>query len=83
LFLIEGLPTCIVAILAWYYIPDSISTARFLNARERQVALHMVGHNQKIDVNDVKGERGVRFGEFLAAFRDPKSFIPALMYFCW
>jgi MFS family permease len=83
LFLIEGLPTCVVAILAWYYIPDSITTARFLNERERQVALHMVGQNQKTDAGDTKGERGVRFGEFLAAFRDSKSFIPGLMYFCW
>lgn len=38
LFLFEGFPSIITAILAWYTIPDSPSSARWLNARQRKVA---------------------------------------------
>ncbi|CAK1360185.1 putative transporter [Cercospora beticola] len=78
LFLIEGLPTLAVAVVAWFCLPDSISTAPFLNDREKQVALHFVARNQKLDVGN---ERGVRFKEMFEAFKDPKSLLPGLMYF--
>lgn len=35
LFLVEGFPSLIVAVFAWYYTPDS---PRFLNQREKKVA---------------------------------------------
>lgn len=34
LFLVEGSPSIIVAILAWYQIPDSPNTAKIFNKRE-------------------------------------------------
>lgn len=73
LFLIEGLPTICIAVVAWFFLPDSISTARFLSDREKQVALHFVARNQRLDVGN---ERGVRFKEMLEAFKDPKSLLP-------
>ena len=69
LFLIEGLPTCCVAIFVWFFLPDSISAASFLNDREKAVARHYLGRQQKVDEGH---ERGIRFKEFLSAFRDPK-----------
>ncbi|KAK4620016.1 MFS transporter prlL [Fulvia fulva] len=78
LFLIEGLPTCAFAAVAWWFLPDSISSAPFLNEREKQVALHFVARNQRLDVGK---ERGVRFREMMEVFKDPKSFLPGIMYF--
>lgn len=78
LFLIEGLPTCAVALLAWWFLPDSIREAPFLSEREKAVALHFTARNQRVDVGK---EHGVRFSEMFEAFKDPKSFLPAIMYF--
>lgn len=80
LFLIEGLPTIAMAVVVWFFLPDRIDSASFLNEREKQVASHLVAQNQKVDVGK---ERGVRWRETLDAFKDPKSFIPGLMYFGW
>lgn len=78
LFLIEGLPTCFFAIFVWFFLPDSIMTAKFLNEREKQVALHLVARNQRLDVGKTQG---LRVKEVLAGFKDPKSWIPAACYF--
>lgn len=80
LFLIEGLPTCCFAIVCWFFIPDGIREAPFLNEREKEVAFHFVARNQRLDVGK---EHGLRFKEVLEAFKDPKSFLPALCYFGW
>lgn len=39
LFLVEGFPSILTAVAAWYYIPDSAAKARYLTARERKVAV--------------------------------------------
>lgn len=78
LFLIEGLPTCAFAFIAWYFLPDGITTTKFLTEREKQVALQVVARNQRLDVGK---EHGLRFKEVLDGFKDPKSWIPAIMYF--
>jgi MFS family permease len=80
LFLIEGLPTLVFAGITWWFLPDSISTAPFLSEREKQVALHFVARNQKVDVGS---EKGIIWKELFSAFKDPKSFLPAFMYFGW
>ncbi|KAJ4403724.1 hypothetical protein N0V85_005038, partial [Neurospora sp. IMI 360204] len=38
LFLIEGFPSVMVAVLAWHIIPDSPQTASYLTRREKKVA---------------------------------------------
>lgn len=38
LFLFEGFPSVIAAVFAWYLIPDSPETAKYLSSRERKVA---------------------------------------------
>ncbi|QIW95209.1 hypothetical protein AMS68_000727 [Peltaster fructicola] len=78
LFLIEGLPTMVFAVFAWYLLPDSIREAKFLTQRDRDVAIHMAGKNQRLDVEH---EQGLRLREVWEGIRDPKSWIPALCYF--
>lgn len=38
LFLVEGLPCVVAAVLTWFLMPDSPEKAKFLNAEERAVA---------------------------------------------
>ena len=38
LFIVEGLPTIIFAIIAWYQIPDRPDKARYLSQREKRIA---------------------------------------------
>ncbi|KAK3071789.1 hypothetical protein LTR53_008027 [Teratosphaeriaceae sp. CCFEE 6253] len=78
LFIIEGLPTCVFAIFAFYLLPDGITSAKFLTERDKQVALHFVARNQRLDVGK---QQGLRFNEVLEGIRDPKSWIPGLCYF--
>ncbi|EMC93083.1 hypothetical protein BAUCODRAFT_77488 [Baudoinia panamericana UAMH 10762] len=78
LFLIEGLPTCFFAILVFFLLPDGVIQAKFLTDREKEVALHFVARNQRLDVGK---PQGLRFSEVLEGLRDPKSFIPAFCYF--
>jgi hypothetical protein len=78
LFIIEGIPTCCLAIFVWFFLPDSLSHAKFLTQREKQIAAAAVARNQLADPDR---KTGFRIKEVLLAFKDPKSLIPALMYF--
>jgi MFS family permease len=78
LFLIEGLPTFILAVVAWFCFPDDIESARFLSRREKQVAKHMVSREQTADVVN---HTGLRMKDFLAAFKDYKSELCCLILF--
>jgi MFS family permease len=78
LFLIEGLPTCVFALVPFFFLPDSIAQATFLDEREREVAYHFVARNQRLDVDK---NQGVRLKEMFEGIKDPKSYLPGLMYF--
>lgn len=41
LFIVEGVPTCLLAALAWYAIPDSPANAYFLKGRDRDIAIEL------------------------------------------
>ena len=38
LFIIEGVPTALLAAVCWFFLPDRPEKARFLNAQEREIA---------------------------------------------
>lgn len=90
LFLIEGFPACVIALLTWYWIPDSPSTARWLTPRERKIAtLRMRRENiatEKADVepqaNLPRHKRHFDWREVLLTIKDPKSYLTAAMFFC-
>lgn len=65
---------------AFFLIPDSIREAKFLNDRDKEIALHMVARNQRVDHGN---EQGIRLRELWEGIKDPKSWIPALCYFGW
>ncbi|RKK81428.1 hypothetical protein BFJ69_g3708 [Fusarium oxysporum] len=80
LFLIEGLPLWIVAILAWFYLPDDLLSAKFLTDREKEVAWQCVGRGQTVDS---QGAGGVSWAEWRSAFLDWRSYVPGLVYFSY
>lgn len=80
LFLVEGIPTVLMATIAFFFIPDSPEEARFLTAEEKAVvrsrALRQVG----IGANARIGRFNIRdLGPVLI---DAKAWMCGLMYFC-
>ena len=90
LFLVEGFPSILTAVAAWYWIPDSPAKARYLNARERKVAsmrLQSEQHSTSQSGESSSSATGIaglvqrlHLDEVLATIRDPKSYLTALMF---
>lgn len=66
--------------MPFFFLPDSIAQTKFLNDREKEVAFHFVARNQRIDVDR---NQGVRLKEMFDGIKDPKSYLPGIMYFAW
>jgi MFS family permease len=89
LFLVEGFPSVLVAVVAWSSIPDSPSTASYLTSRERKVAvlrLRKETHSaSNADPSAPLGSgpkiRGLQLNDVVATLIDPKSYLTALMFF--
>ena len=78
LFLVEGFPSIIVAILAWYQIPDSPDTARFLNRREKKIAHLRLGKDRNSS-NDVRSKKSkLDWREIREALMDLNCWITAV-----
>ena len=76
LFLIEGFPSLIVAVFAWYYLPDSPKAARYLTQRQKHVAKWRLRMERG---NIVQGKSsGIQSREILLALIDPKCYITAV-----
>ncbi|KAI9376232.1 major facilitator superfamily domain-containing protein [Aspergillus egyptiacus] len=77
LFLVEGAPSCLAAFLAWFFLPDHPSSARFLTEEEKDVArarsLRRSGESERVG--------GVNWRELGQTLLDVKPWITALMYF--
>jgi len=58
LFLVEGLPTILMAPIAWYFIPDSPDKATFLSSQERTIAraraVRQTGTSERLGSVNVK-----------------------------
>ncbi|KUJ17511.1 MFS general substrate transporter [Mollisia scopiformis] len=83
LLLVEGLPCFILAAVAWFYLPDSPASAKFLRTEEdqnivsargiRQVGAAEAGHHGKVGP--------IVWSEVGAGVLNPRNYITALMYF--
>jgi MFS family permease len=89
LFLVEGFPSILVAIVAWYIIPDSPDTARYLTPRERKVARLRVPRPQHQHTSSsssssslkTQSTSGLNLHDLLTTLLDPKAYLTALMFF--
>jgi MFS family permease len=78
LFLIEGFPSVLVAVIAYHTIPDSPSTAYYLTRREKKIArlrLRKENHPAKPQTG------GLKKNEMLATLKEPKAYLTAFMFF--
>lgn len=77
LFLVEGFPSIVFAIIAWYQIPDRPNKARFLSRRERNVAhLRLAGPEREKPIASDKPTLG--WLEIREALMDLKCWITAV-----
>ncbi|KAJ5179819.1 hypothetical protein N7492_003029 [Penicillium capsulatum] len=77
LFLVEGAPVCAAALLAWFFVPDSPASAKFLTEEEKQVA-RARGLQQ---AGDADREGKIQWKELALTLLDAKAWLTALMYF--
>ncbi|KAK7743977.1 hypothetical protein SLS62_010392 [Diatrype stigma] len=79
LFIVEGIPSVLLAFVAYWFIPDSADTARFLTDEEKEVAraraIQQTGDSGTARIGHVN------FKDIFMAFRDIKTWIPPFMYF--
>ncbi|KAL8709213.1 MAG: hypothetical protein Q9220_005955 [cf. Caloplaca sp. 1 TL-2023] len=77
LFLVEGLPTILMAPVAFFFVPDSPDKARFLNPAEKEVAraraIRQTGTSERV------GSVNVR--QLAQTLLDVKAWCNALLYF--
>lgn len=91
LFLVEGFPSVMVAVIAWNFVPDSPETAKFLTPRQRRIAQHRLRkENQDVPIvlsagekmaklKDVAGRRKkIDWSEILSTLKDPKCYLTAV-----
>ncbi|KAH8812217.1 retrograde regulation protein 2 [Xylogone sp. PMI_703] len=76
LFLVEGLPTIALGVVAYFWIPDGPSTARFLNEREREIAIELSLRQPGDRENDK-----FQWKQALGGLLDWRSYLPSLCYF--
>lgn len=74
LFLVEGLPVCAAALLAWFFVPDSPASAKFLTEEEKEVAriraLQKTGETERVPK--------IQWKELGQTFLDAKAWITAV-----
>ena len=76
LFLVEGFPSIVVAIVAWYHIPDSPETASFLTRRGRHVARLRLKTEGR--ATEISHDHGLKWREIVEALLDPKCYVTAV-----
>ncbi|KAI1093782.1 MFS general substrate transporter [Rostrohypoxylon terebratum] len=80
LFLVEGIPTMLMSIFAFFFIPDSPEKARFLTSEEKDIVRARAMRQVGTDANARIG--GFSIKELLPVFIDAKAWLCGLMYFC-
>jgi hypothetical protein len=71
LFLVEGLPTIAMAAVAWFFLPDSPTTAKFLTEEEREAARARVARQ----TGGVPRVGGINWKEMVQGLLDVKAWI--------
>ncbi|GAA5823381.1 hypothetical protein JCM10212_005675 [Sporobolomyces blumeae] len=61
LFLIEGLPSLLLAIVVFFFLPSRPDTSRFLNEEERTIACTRLNAEHSLEANDGIDWKAVRY----------------------
>lgn len=84
LFIVEGFPSVIISVYAFYYIPNTPWTARYLTKRERRVAELRLCQRQNKGQHETSGKK-FEWDEIWEALKDPKCYLTAVcinVFFC-
>jgi MFS family permease len=76
LIFVAGLPTIALAVVAWFWLPDSPSKAKFLSERDREIAVDL-SLRQPGDRESDK----FQWKQAVGALLDWRSYLPPLIYF--
>ncbi|GAA5896168.1 hypothetical protein JCM6882_008508 [Rhodosporidiobolus microsporus] len=76
LFLIEGAPAIFAVPVAYFFLADRPSKAKFLTEREKAIAAARAGRDGRTG-----REGGLKKAGVWAGFKDPKAYLCALIYF--
>lgn len=74
LFIIEGLPTIIISVIVFLFLPNSIRDCRFLTNEEKEIAEGRVFGSKE----QRERSKGLNARDILATFKDPKSYVQAV-----
>lgn len=74
--MIEGFPSVVAAIIAFYWIPDAPSDCRFLDHNQKRIA-----HQRVLVVHDHDPSPGIRWADVRIALGDAGNWITALLLF--
>ncbi|KAI9008886.1 major facilitator superfamily domain-containing protein [Phycomyces nitens] len=77
IFLIEAIPTLLLAIASYFALPDFPENSKFLNERERELVVHRL----KVDAGP-SIETEFSWKQFRMAFTDWKVYMHSLIYIC-
>lgn len=80
LFLVEGIPSILLAVVAFFFLPDSPDTASFLKTEEER-AVTRARAIQQTGQEGAERVGHVNLREVFSALADVKTWIPPLMYF--
>ncbi|EST09748.1 Major facilitator superfamily [Kalmanozyma brasiliensis GHG001] len=93
LFLVEGVPTLLMAPAAYFALPNSIQTASFLSEREKAIAEARLFRppppeadptaipGQSATSRLTRAKQRINWSEAASAFTDPMSYITAALFF--
>ncbi|KAJ2961667.1 hypothetical protein NQZ79_g3115 [Umbelopsis isabellina] len=84
LFIIEGLPTILIAVMAFWYLPESPQTCPWLTEEERILAVTRLTSGDTVDVEDMAPHEIDKRNrqEIYEALIDWKVWLWMLMFFC-
>ncbi|KAF6798901.1 major facilitator superfamily transporter [Colletotrichum sojae] len=77
LFLVEGAPTILLAVVAYVFLPASPSECQFLTPRQNEII-----SQRAIKGRGEKQEGKLNFHQVFAAFYDYKNYLQAMIIFC-
>jgi MFS family permease len=76
LFLLEGIPSVLIGMLVFVFLPDGPKKAKWLSPEEREMVA------QRLAEDDAEKHEIGRRHSFMDAFRDGRVWALALVYFC-
>ncbi|CAF0845388.1 unnamed protein product [Didymodactylos carnosus] len=75
IFIIEGVPTILLAVFCWIFLPDSPEQCRFLNEEERSFEINRLAKDA-----GAAGDRSFSWAQVLSVFKDWKTYVYMVIY---